>query len=331
MSSPKVKVFLTIDSETWNFYDDFDRNHASAVYGLVGSQGYGLDFQLDLFEEHRVSANFFVEPLFSLMAGSDLLENMVSKIKQGNHDVHLHLHTEWLKRFTEPFFKDGKTGDNMFDFSLDQQALLVKTGKKLLERAGAKNVSAFRAGNYGANNDTLVALSRNGIYQDTSYNYCYLDRECHLELGHVLYHPERVGEVMEYPVTFFKDYPGHVRHLQISACSFSEMEAVLNYASLHGWGSVVIVLHTFECIQRLRSKKKLSHKLDGIVLQRLVKLVRFLDKNRQQFESALFSSECGLNVEYKNIARPPLSTLNKCLVRQYEQAYRKAFYSLGIF
>ncbi|MDJ0656787.1 MAG: hypothetical protein QNJ40_21680 [Xanthomonadales bacterium] len=318
-----MKVFLTIDTETWWFYDDFLDNHRSAVYGEVGGKQYGLPYQLQLFRDHGLKANFFVEPLFTLSSGMDPLSEMVASIQNAAQDVQLHIHTEWLERTGKNFLLSGQTGDNISEFSLGDQVELIANAKHLLQQAGAENITAFRAGNYGANADTLLALAQNGIYQDTSYNYCYLDAECKLRMERPLYQPCRVGEIIEYPITFFEDFPGHFRHLQVTACSSSEMEHVLNTALAQNWGHVVVVLHTFECVQRLNSSGR--HRVDHIVLRRLKNLCRFLDRNRDRFSTELFSEQPSADLATSEVTRAPRSKVRYFVQRQLQQVYRRTF------
>ncbi len=321
----KVNVLITIDTETWDFYDSFARNHESAIYGQVGLQHYGLDYQLSLFEQYNLKANYFVEPLFTMASGTKPLEMIVQKIQKKGHDVQLHLHTEWLDEVSDSPLFSGKSGENMHEFTLEEQSVLIAKGKRYLYEAGVNEISAFRAGNYGADHNTLKALAENGIYQDTSYNCCYFSKSCELKMDHVLYQPERVGEVMEYPVTFFSDYPGHYRHLQVTACSFSEMESVFQHAFDNNWGTVVVVLHTFECIQRLKNRRVLSHRLDKVVQQRLINMCQFLDDHRDNFETVLFSNNELLSVPPVDIDKPAFPGTGKFLFRQGEQLYRRVF------
>src|SRR5260370_41168688 len=94
--------------------------------------------------------------------------------------------------------------------------------------------------------------------------------------------------VCEFRVSFFSDGPWHYRHGQLCACSASELENALLQAWRHKWYSFVIVSHGFEMIKNRKHTAK-RHSPDRIVIQRFEKLCRFLDDNRDKFETSFFS------------------------------------------
>ncbi|MDP4536364.1 hypothetical protein Q3O60_09195 [Alkalimonas collagenimarina] len=317
-----VNVFITIDTEVWNFYDNFTDNFNSAIHGRINERSYGLEFQLDQFAKHNLKANFFVDPLFSLPGGQDSLKEVVQLINKFQQDVQLHIHTEWLEITGIDLLGNRKTGYNIASFSADEQIKLLGHAKELLVSAGATKLCAFRAGNYGANTYTLSALAANDIYIDTSYNRMYLDGHCGLKQSQDLLEPQYLGEVLEYPISFYYEPNGNVRHVQVAACSFYEMKAILEYAHQQGWPSVVIVLHSFEWIKRIKGKAK-KHVLDPIVLQRFDKLCKYLAKHEDRFKTQLFSEQ-----DRNAVKSHGISTLYKqakwtYFHRQLEQVRRK--------
>jgi hypothetical protein len=72
-------------------------------------------------------------------------------------------------------------------------------------------VRAFRAGNYGADFGTLKALQANGIRLDSSYARPHLGRPCALHIEAPLAQPAWVDGVLEFPLGYFEDWPGHYR------------------------------------------------------------------------------------------------------------------------
>lgn len=285
----KTKVFLTFDTEVWKFYTEgFEPNYNSSMYGIVGKNQYGLGDQLALLNDFNLCGNFFVDSLFSMQGGPDSLQRVVDDIVQANQDVQLHIHTEWLERTKKNPLESGREAINISEFTLDEQIYLIGEAKKLLERAGAPNVCAFRAGNYGADNKTLEALGANGIKFDSSYNYPYLGDTCGIQSENVLYQPAALNGIIEYPVTFFEDRPNSQRHLQLMACSFSEFKTVLDHAHKNQWDSVVVVLHSFEWVQRSYGKVY-SHYPDRIVRNRFIQLCKYLANNPDRFQTCKFS------------------------------------------
>lgn len=315
----KLKVFITVDTEVWEFYDDIESNVSSALWGITNEGEFGLKYQLELLSHHHLKATFFVEPFFSYHSGKAPLEAAIKSINSYEQEVGLHIHTEWLEGLINVPFQLDKFYRNIGDFDLDSQQLLIGQALQTIEHINGKKICSFRAGNYGANNDTLTALNRLGVTFDTTYNASYLGHPCNIEADGVISTPRLIDDTVEIPVTQFTDYPSHKRHLQLSACSFFEIKDVL----LANWRanqySCVIVMHSFEWIKR----KKDVHSLDHVCKKRFLKLCEFLENNQDKFETASFSDvdiEESTSVRENFIAK---SKTSSTLIRFYEQLLRK--------
>jgi hypothetical protein len=214
---------------------------------------------------------------------------MVNLIQGYDQEVQLHLHTEWLN-WISPSPLPGRTGLNIKDFSLDEQTSLLALARENLCAAGVDKVTAFRAGNYGANFDTLRALNRNGIPFDTSHNAAYLNTQCDMRTENPLRQPQLIEGVYEFPISVFSDLPGHVRHLQLCACSSQEIEHVLREAWRQGWHSVILVSHSFELVKRRPRATRAAglSKPDPIVIGRFERLCKFLANHSDWFTTAGF-------------------------------------------
>ncbi len=171
-----LNVFLTVDVEIWcdgwsNIDQAFPDAFRKYVYGPTPKGNYGLPFTLNLLEEHGLRGVFFVEPLFSTRFGQQPLAEIVELIRDASQEIQLHLHTEWVDESIEPLLEriNGKRQYLRY-FSVEEQILLINAGKRLLLQAGGEHVSAFRAGSFGFNRDTLRALRANDIPFDSSYN-----------------------------------------------------------------------------------------------------------------------------------------------------------------
>lgn len=310
----KLKVFLTIDTEVWEFYQDIHKNVSSGLWGITEEGEFGLNFQLKTLEEYSLKATFFVEPFFSYHCGEKPLETAVNNIQRANQELGLHIHTEWLNEVDNLPFDLDIIHRNIGDFDLSSQISLLKHAKNMLRNHTEAELCCFRAGNYGANNNTLRALHESGITFDTSYNVPYLTNPCNITTEETLTFPKLICNTVELPVSHFNDYPSHKRHLQLSACSFLEVRDVL----LSNWQakqfSCVVVLHSFEWIKR--NRKNNTHSLDIICLKRFIKLCQFLSENTDKFETLHFSDidkeEVALLKSSTFVAKSkPLSTLTR--------------------
>jgi hypothetical protein len=176
---------------------------------------------MDVLDAHGLKAIFFVEALFACAVGLNRLREIVSMTRDRRHDIQLHIHTEWLSWMSEPILQ-GKFGQDTRDFGEDEKAILIGRALKNLRDAGASEVCAFRAGNYGINFETLRTLARLGIVYVSSYNYPFLGAACGLDTPKPFLQPRRIEGVYEFTITFYRDWPGHVRHLQLFVCSFHD-------------------------------------------------------------------------------------------------------------
>ena len=323
-SSPgRLNVFLTIDTEfsRSRCRGDAAANIRNDIYGKTDAGDFGITYQADILRRHGLRATFFVEALCACVTGIEPLRRVVDAIQTQGHEVQLHLHPEWLRRMSRPLL-GARTGQHLRDYDLEDQTTLIAKGLENLAAAGAADICAFRAGSYAANFQTLRALARNGIRIDSSYNACYLDSTCGLRTESLLTQPAVLEGVCEIPISFFEDWPGHYRHLQLAACSRWELEKMLSQAAVRGWHSVAIVSHSFELIKRVRRNQK-PPLPDWVVIRRFERLCEFLAVNKHRFATVGFSE---VNSEtFPQVASPaPLkSKILRTAGRMGEQLLRR--------
>lgn len=234
-----------------------DANYDSSFTGLIDGKSFGVGWLMERMAAHGIKGVFMVDPMPGLVHGPEIVERMVQPILAGGHDVQLHIHTEWLEWAKESPV-EGRTGRNIGDFSLEDQVTLIGWARDALVRAGAPAPNAFRAGNFGANDDTLRALERLGLQWDSSFNADYAGRECRIALPRAMIDPVLAGRVAEAPVAGIFDRPGHFRPAQICALSAAEMVQALDHAAATGAHSFVTVTHSFEMMSRDRTRPNLA-------------------------------------------------------------------------
>ena len=317
-----LDVFITVDTEVWcGGWSDLDQRFPEMfgkyIYGHTKHGSYGLPGKLDILEEHGLQASFFVETLFSARFGKAPLDEIIGLILEKKQEVQLHLHPEWIDEANDPDFPAlNKKVSELAELSEEHQCALLNWGVNALIHSGADKPSAFRSGSYSANMSTLRALSRAGITIDTSYNPgCSLGTS-DISLGTQLRQPSRIGDVFVYPVTVFDDGVATTpRHLQLSACSFSEFKHVLMQAVEKQWDSVVIVSHNFELMNPVKTSR------DYIMVRRFRQLCHFLQKNSDLFNVRGFQ---GLKPDHTNHQPDQLrSSALRTGGRYVEQALRK--------
>ncbi len=318
-----LDVFFTVDVEIWcSGWSDLDSKFPDAfkryVYGPTPQGSFGLPYQMDLLNRHGLKGVFFVEPLFSLRFGQAALDEIVGLIQERGHEVQLHLHTEWADEaalLVLPAVPEKR--QHLRYFSREEQAILIAKGLELLKRAGVQDITAFRAGSFAFNRDTLLALADVGIPIDSSYNASMFGSDSGVRPGERMVEPFELDRVYEYPMAVFEDGTSSMRHAQLTACSFSEMEGLLWQALEQQRQSFVILSHGFELLNRAKDRP------DAVVVDRFHKLCSFLDKNRGSFNVRGFHGLTPAPVVKQ--PAPLRSPLHRTGRRMVEQVYRKRY------
>lgn len=316
-------VYLTVDVEVWcEDWLQLDAQFPAAferyVYGRTARGDYGLPYQLRLLNEHGLKACFFVEPLFSLCFGESYLREIVALIQNAGQEVQLHLHPEWVDEIEpSPLPVAGAKRPLLRQFTLDEQLRLIALGKRLLEQAGVPRVEAFRAGSFGFNADTLTALKANGIAIDASYNATMFGTDSGVGVGQTLLGPTSVDGVLELPMAVYRDGLGRLRHVQLGATSWPEMERLLWQAAEQAWPALVILSHNFELMNQAKNAP------DPVVLDRMQRLCAFLETHRDRFDTPRLGEAV---TPCQPISLQPLSaSVLDSLGRIAEQAGRRRF------
>ena len=314
-SESKTNVYITVDTEVWS--DDwrqptvgFQESFNSYIYGRTRSGDHGLPFMLKVLRDNGLRAVFFVEPLFTLQLGMEPLREIVGVLKEGDQHIELHLHTEWLAPRNEntPISTEHSNPQHMKYFSYQDQEVLVKTAKARLMDAGVESINAFRAGNFGADNNTLKALAANGIPVDSSYNGA--TDACGIEVAKPWNQATIMNGVIEVPQTIFKDGLNRSRQASILGCSSGEMRSLLRQANGLGWQDFVVLTHPFEFLNNAMTRA------NSVAKRRFIKLCEFI-ASQDNFATAGFNKST-LNPSAE-IAAPLRTNLPNTLLRYAEQ------------
>lgn len=318
-----LNVYFTVDVEVWcDGWNNIDAKFPEAfrryVYGPTARGNFGLPYTLDVLGKHGLRGVFFVEPLFSTRFGAAPLQEIVGLIVEHAQEVQLHLHTEWVDESHTPLLPDVQhKRQYLRDFSLSEQQTLIGTGRTLLQDAGSATINGFRAGNFGFNRDTLRALSTLGIAVDSSYNATMFGPDSGVASGSLLLDVSRCDDVIEVPMTVYDDGTGKLRHAQLTACSFSELEGLLWQALELGCESFCILSHNFELMDATKTRP------DPIAVRRLHKLCELLAREDKVFNVRGFNDVDSIRAASPARVEPLSSPLWRTGGRIAEQAWRR--------
>lgn len=250
-------LLITVDTELSASLQqdglDIGENVRRSIWAQAGGQDHGIGWQMDVLDRHGLKGVFFLDPMPALLHGPDFLKPIVGAIVGRGHEVQMHIHTEWLAWASQSPV-GGRQGRNIGDFTLADQITLLRLAKTWLEAAGAPPITAFRAGNFGANDDTLRALAAIGVPWDSSVNPAYLGRDCRITADPAVIGATRALGTIELPVSGIADRPGGFRPAQVCAMSVAEMRAGLRHAAREGHDAFVVVTHSFEMLSRDRQR-----------------------------------------------------------------------------
>jgi peptidoglycan/xylan/chitin deacetylase (PgdA/CDA1 family) len=254
-----TKVYFTIATEyefgfaATHGSDSRAANFARSIAGTTATGDGGIFHQMDVFDRHGLKAVFFVDPMPALVWGTEAIADVVEPIVRRGHDVQLHLHTEWLALAGDSNPLGESTGRNIKEFAREEQSVLLDWGRQVLVDAGAPHPIAFRAGNYGANDDTLRALDDVGMAYSSNHTPGIAAGECAIDLGSDDRAPVvRLG-VTEVPIGCIET-AGGLRHAQLTALSQRELADAVRHASDTGSDGFTIVSHSFELLSRDRGR-----------------------------------------------------------------------------
>ncbi|HVI99209.1 MAG TPA: polysaccharide deacetylase [Sphingomonas sp.] len=305
-------VFLTVDTElAW-------RHHAAAldaseiVARSLDPAGVGVRYQLDRLAMHGLKACFFVDPMPALVFGFDWLKPLVETILARGQEVQLHLHPNWA---------GAEMGDGgaaharfeMVEYSAHEQRDLIAGAIDLLKAAGAPHPIAFRAGSYGANDETLAALAALGFAYDSSHNGAATPWPSQIGLPADHIAPAVRAGLVELPVTLIEDAPGNLRNFQVCALSIGEIRAALEHAITEHHAAVTIVSHSFELANRAGTRA------NGIHVRRFEALCEMLRALRHDLPTQHFADRPPLRFDAAD--RPLAPNTLRTRWRQAEQLW----------
>lgn len=246
-----------------------EENFARSIACETPGGAVGIEYQMDQFDRHGLKAVFFVDPMPGLVWGVEAIADVVRPIVSRGHEVELHLHPEWLEFAGANNPLGNKTGRNIKDFSFEDQCTLLSRAREILIAAGGPNPTAFRAGNYGANDDTLRALHEVGIAIDTSHCPGIANSECDISLSSDVHTPITHHGTLEMPIHCIEAAKGRKRHCQLTALSAREIISASRHANKAGLANLILVSHSFELLSRDRKtiNSVVKHRFESVCKQ----------------------------------------------------------------
>lgn len=269
------------------------------VWGRTDRGSQGLGFILETLHRHGQKATFFVETASVDHFGEQPMREVCERLTAADQDVQLHVHPCW-RALRDDARRPEATVDDCADLEEAVLDHLISEGCERIERWTGRRPIALRTGNFSAGRKVYRAMARAGLVY--SSNVCIgvsPPRESDLNAPDGLLAVEGIREL---PATCFRDVGpvggGRWRPMQITACSFSEMRALLEQAFAAGQTHLVLVTHPFEFI-KVTDARYSSIRPNRLVQRRLRKICAYIAaaENSARFEMCSFSDleESGLS------------------------------------
>lgn len=239
MTAVKPRILITIDTELSNFPD------GKGLWGRVGDEDWGLTRMLDVFREAGIPATFFLD-----VYGKDP-KHVADQRRAAETIV---AHGQDLQLHTHPSPSFDRQRERLRDYSLAEQEDIIAFGCERIKEWTGKRPVLHRAGDWGADNNSIEAMKRQGIRADFSASpwsaNCGYDREAVMRNGWM-----RINGLLCGVGTCYRDrLTGRMRRVDIEGPSFTEITQMLSLRI----DPMFLTLHSFSLMQFDRSRTRFS-------------------------------------------------------------------------
>ena len=239
----------------------------------------GASFILDELDRLELKGVFFVNVYESGVWGASYIAELCEKIHCTGHELALHTHPAWMFDASRP---------NMWQYSPDEQISILKKGQRLLsDWLPGFRVVSHRAGAYGLNQGTIIALERVGIPVDSSMFYRH--RNC--QVTWTRNQPSKKQGILEVPVTGFHRVSNYtvagfpiVRRSRfiktdINWSSADEIATFVRYGEKYGIKVVNLFLHSYSFVSFNKDYSRFIPRID-----RMEKFREFIAKLKIEWD-----------------------------------------------
>lgn len=291
------KVLVSIDTEGPAGADPVEH----MIFGkATDGKEYGIRYLMQLFSERQITGLFFVDIPEMADHGEKMIARVMKEIDDSGHDIGVHVHPDHMADINRRY---------LWQYTKEEQYEIIARCTDFYAKVLKKPPLSFRAGRYGADNNTLQVLDELGYKYDMSEfhssRYCKITPE--ITWNRVV----TCGKngLKEVPVTTFRSLstPFYSRNDQIDSGNMPS-EFKRNIRAIISEGSVDVISMFFHSFQFLNWRKepdspKFSEKrwkksignLDYLLKQDVVfiaeKDLAFLETNRKDSVGALDRSK----------------------------------------
>ncbi len=263
-----------------------------AVWGKYGEHEYGLRLICSILRDYNLSATFFVEAFMDEQGYPGEAERICEYLLDEGNDVQLHIHPNHWHYGQKLKGEKFVFSDDMANLDEEEQHFLIKEGAYRIEKWCGRRPVAFRAGNMGASEETLKAVSRAGLLLDSSYTFPYLGGQCLFKDSEEYNGAKWYGDVLEVALSGFKQIaiPGLIRPsqpLDLMGTSFNECKYIIKKICEAG-ADAVLILHSFSLF-KVKDVQYNGGRPNRVVINRFKRLCKWLAENKTRYPIRTFS------------------------------------------
>lgn len=238
------KVLVSIDTEGPAGSDPVER----MIYGKTSDdKEYGIKYLMKIFTARNIKGLFFVDIPEIVDHGEDKIERVLKDIEANGHNIGVHVHPDHMGDINRRY---------LWQYSKAEQYEIIARCTDFYEKVLKKRPLSFRAGRYGADNNTLQVLDELGYKYDMSEFHS--SRYCKIEPEVTWNRIVTCGTngLKEIPVTTFRSIstPFYSRNDQIDSGN-EPSEFRRNIRAIIKEGSVDVVSMFFHSFQFLDWRK----------------------------------------------------------------------------
>lgn len=212
----------------------------SLIYGRTVKGEYGINALMDLFEKHQCTGLFFVDIAEAWDNGAEKIAGVLEHIKSRGHDIGVHIHPDHMADSNRRF---------LWEYSYDEQYQIISQCTDFYKQIVGTEPVSFRAGRYGANDDTIKILAELGYKYD--FSEFPHNKRCRMTFDGRYNQIKQIkdSQIVEVPVSVFQSFKSPIYSrfdkVDVTQC-FSEYKKVLDRFPENG--IIVFFVHSFSLL-----------------------------------------------------------------------------------
>ncbi|MBD5516304.1 MAG: hypothetical protein HDR06_17095 [Lachnospiraceae bacterium] len=242
----KLYVTITIDTENSQKAITSGKWVKDTMIEYCQGTNWGIRYILKMLDYYNVVATWYLSIFEKYLFGEKLMASVCDLLMTHNQDIQLHTHPVWLMDPIE------KKRVYMHQYSGDEQIYIINKGIEDVYCLTGEKPIAHRAGGYGVNKDTFIAINQCGLKIDSSI--FYKNKVCKIHTSGIINKISDFMNVIEIPVSVCKRseiYPFSkwnntykIEKVDINRMNGKDIINIFKDMLRHGGGYINLFMHS---------------------------------------------------------------------------------------